>query len=290
MRDSFVSQITDVLARDADVALLTGDLGFGIFDEISARFADRFINVGVAEQNMIGVGSGMAIMGKKVFCYSIANFVFMRGLEQFRNGAIYHEANVTLVCSGGGFTYGQLGFTHFAIEDYGILSSFGAVDIIHPATSEQVRRSVRDCASDNGPSYLRLEKAELAFPELETFGPRAGLALHRDGKKVAIVAVGSLLQVAMEAAERAAQTPAVFSLTRHREIADPQVQECLRGYERVIVIEEHVVPNSVGQKLAVVHPHVEAMAITDNGPAIVGDQQYLRNHYGLTAEGILSRI
>lgn len=290
MRDTFVTSITQALAEDVDVVLLTGDLGFGIFDEIFERFPERMINVGVAEQNMVGVGSGMAIAGKKAFCYSIANFVFMRGLEQFRNGAVYHGANVTLVCSGGGFTYGQLGFTHFAIEDYGILSTFPSVEILHPATSEQVGRCVRQCRDTPGAKYLRLEKAELDYPALKSFGEQDGLVLHRHGTNSAIVAVGSLLEVAMQAGEASGGDVAVYSLVRHRSLEEPAVRRELGNYARIVSLEEHVFPNSVGQKLKALQLPVESLSIADSGPAVVGDQQFLRNQYGLTVDGVLGRL
>ena len=290
MRDTFVSAVAEKLRADSDVILLTGDLGFGIFNEISECFPDRFINVGVAEQNMVGVGSGMAMMGKKAFCYSIANFSFMRGLEQFRNGAVYHDANVTLVCSGGGFTYGQLGFTHFAIEDYGILSTFGSVEVLHPATSEQVERCVADCVGQPGPKYLRLEKAELVVPALASFGERRGLEQHRAGERLAIVAVGSLLDVAMQAAAAAPGEVAVYSLVRHRALAEAAVIGELGTYDLIVSLEEHVLPNGVGQKLAARGLNVRPLAIHDTGPAVVGDQAYLRDHYGLTPKGVLRAL
>ncbi len=290
MRDSFVATITDQLDKDEQVLLLTGDLGFGIFNDISDRFPERFINVGVAEQNMIGVGSGLSMMGKAVFCYSIANFVFMRGLEQFRNGAVYHDTNVTLVCSGGGFTYGQLGFTHFAIEDYGIISALGSVDIYHPSTSDQVQRAVEECAKLPGPKYLRLEKKELDFPTLATFGERAGLALHHQGEQYGIIAIGGLLEEAMAAAEQSNADVAVYSLPRHLALGDPEVKTALSRHSKLICIEEHVRPNSVGQKLQSMGFAVDHLAISDTGPSVVGDQAFLRNHYGLTVDGLCASL
>lgn len=291
MRDSFVEAMRQLLGEDRNTILLTGDLGFGIFDQIRRESPDQFINVGVAEQNMIGVATGLSLMGKKVFCYSIANFSFMRGLEQFRNGPVYHNTNVTIVCSGGGFTYGQLGFTHFAIEDYGILSSFGAVEILHPATSEQVRESMALCHHTAGPKYLRLEKEELDYPVEAEFGGRLGLCRHATGGKVALVAIGSLLRQAMNVRQRIPSL-SVYSLGRHNSLACPDALEELRRHQLVLVIEEHVVPNSVGQKVKAKIPEVPVrqLAISDNGPAIVGSQEYLRRHYGLTEEGIISEI
>lgn len=294
MRDSFVDTMHELLAQDKDVILLTGDLGFGIFDQIAADFPDRFINVGVAEQNMLGLAAGLSLMGKKVFCYSIANFSFMRGLEQFRNGAIYHNTNVTVVCSGGGFTYGQLGFTHFAIEDYGILSTFSTIEIHHPSTSTQVVDATRACAAHNGPSYIRLEKAELNFPDAFAIAENLGLHCHAVGERQAIVAIGSLLDVGMSAiADGAADNqPAVYSLTRHDHISDPRLLKELGSYDHIVVVEEHVVPNSVGQKLkaALQDVNVVQLAIADSGPNIVGDQNYLRNEYGITVSGIRNAL
>ncbi|SMQ69075.1 transketolase subunit B [Altererythrobacter xiamenensis] len=290
MRDSFVNQMTETLGSIDHSVLLTGDLGFGIFNEISERFPERFINVGVAEQNMIGVASGMAKLGKAAFCYSIANFVFMRGLEQFRNGPVYHDFNVTLVCSGGGFTYGQLGFTHFAIEDYGIISALGGVEILTPSTSAQVKRHVTECATMPGPKYLRLEKTELDFPELEAFGERLGLVCHRRGGRKAILAVGGLLSVAMEAAEQSDDDIAVYSLPRFRSLSEAAVREQLAKHELIVSLEEHVLPNSAGLNMKAAGLNVIQLAISDNGPSVVGDQNYLRQHYGLTVENVLAQL
>lgn len=291
MRDSFVDSMHALLLKDRDVLLLTGDLGFGIFDQIRQDCPRQFINVGVAEQNMVGLSTGLSLMGKKIFCYSIANFSFMRGLEQFRNGPVYHNANVTIVCSGGGFTYGQLGFTHFAIEDYGILSSFGDVDILHPATSQQVRDSMTICHEAVGPKYLRLEKEELGYPVEAEIGGRLGLCRHTAGGKVAIVAIGSLLKQAMNVRERVGNV-SVYSLGRHKSLDNPETLEELRRHELILVLEEHVVPNSVGQKIKarISDVPVRQLAISDSGPAVVGSQQFLRQHYGLTEEGIVSEI
>ncbi|MEM1132708.1 MAG: hypothetical protein AAGH53_07215 [Pseudomonadota bacterium] len=292
MRDSFVKTMLALMAEDPDVILLTGDLGFGIFNQFEADFPDRYINVGVAEQNMLGLAAGLSLMGKKVFCYSIANFSFMRGLEQFRNGAIYHNTNVTVVCSGGGFTYGQLGFTHFAIEDYGILSTFPGLQIHHPATSEQVVSAVKDCAIHNGPCYLRLEKLEMSCPALKPDLEKQGLYCHTDKGNVALVAIGSLLDLAIKAVEGRDQDVAVYSLVRHDLITNETILDELAKFSKILVIEEHVMPNSAGQKLRAALPQVEfnQFAINDGGPSIVGDQHFLRGQYGLTSEAIRSAL
>ena len=114
MRDAFVSSLHDLASQDPDVMLLTGDLGFGVLDEFAKRFPRQYLNVGVAEQNLTGMAAGLALSGKRVFTYSIANFPTLRCLEQIRNDICYHDANVTVVAIGGGLSYGPLGFSHHA--------------------------------------------------------------------------------------------------------------------------------------------------------------------------------
>lgn len=117
MRDAFLKSIFLLAKRDSDVMLLTADLGYGVFEEFEEEFPGQYLNVGVAEQNMMGVATGLALEGKKVFTYSIGNFPTLRCLEQIRNDACYHELNINIVASGGGFSYGGLGMSHHATED-----------------------------------------------------------------------------------------------------------------------------------------------------------------------------
>ncbi|MCG8432451.1 MAG: transketolase, partial [Gammaproteobacteria bacterium] len=121
MRDCFIERLSQMAEKDPRIMLITGDLGFCVLDEYRERFPRQFINAGVAEQNMAGLATGLALEGYVVYTYSIANFVFMRCLEQIRNDASYHDCNVNVVCIGGGFSYGALGISHHATEDLAIM-------------------------------------------------------------------------------------------------------------------------------------------------------------------------
>ncbi len=301
MRDTFIATLGQILKRDKDTYLLTGDLGFCIFDEIRKYTPDQFINVGVAEQNMVGIATGMSLTGKKVFCYSIANFVFMRNLEQIRNGPIYHDTNVTLVCSGGGFSYGQLGYSHFAIEDYGILSTLKKLNVFLPSTSEQVRESTIRCHQMDGPKYLRLEKNEFDHKKLtmsvdaENEVDSLGLSCYGKGNtKKAVVAIGGLLDVAVNAynSMKAANKFSVYSITDCNAVYLPYFRQEMKQYEFIVVIEEHVEANSIGQKIKanLVDTEVLNIAINEPYPSFVGDQSYLREYYNLTEKNIISQF
>ena len=124
MRTAFVNELENIMDKDENTFLLTGDLGFSVFERLRERWSKQYINMGVAEQNMIGVAAGMALTGKQVFVYSIIPFIVYRPFEQIRNDVCYQNLPVRLVGVGAGFSYSDAGFTHHAIEDYGILRSF----------------------------------------------------------------------------------------------------------------------------------------------------------------------
>src|SRR3569833_4018825 len=117
MRTTFIESLSQVASENPDIRLLCGDLGYSVLEPFAAKFPERYLNVGVAEQNMAGIAAGIALSGKTVIIYSIGNIPTLRCLEQLRNDVCYHRADVIVVAVGGGFSYGQLGMSHFATED-----------------------------------------------------------------------------------------------------------------------------------------------------------------------------
>ena len=142
MRDAFVRRLIELARKDPRLHLVTGDLGFGVLDKFERELPGQFLNVGVAEQNMAAVATGMALEGLIPFTYSIGNFPTLRCLEQLRNDAFYHDASVKVVCIGGGFTYGQLGMSHHATEDISIMRALPNVAIVVPANDYETVAAV----------------------------------------------------------------------------------------------------------------------------------------------------
>ena len=134
MRDAFVRALEELAEENSNLFFITADLGFGVFDNFEEKFPKQYLNIGVAEQNMIGVATGLALEGRDVFVYSIANFSTFRCLEQIRNDAAYHNVNITIVSSGGGFTYGSLGMSHHATEDIGIMRAIPNITVVAPTS------------------------------------------------------------------------------------------------------------------------------------------------------------
>lgn len=156
MRNAFMDELIRYAEADERVILMVGDLGYSVIEPFAERFPDRFINAGVAEQNMIGVAAGMASEGCHVFVYSIGVFPTFRCAEQVRNDVDYHKLPVTVVSVGGGLAYGNLGYSHHAVQDYGLMRLLPNMLIAAPGDPMEARACMRYLATNPQPSYLRL--------------------------------------------------------------------------------------------------------------------------------------
>jgi transketolase len=156
VRNVFMEELTAAAAAGKPVMLIVGDLGWGVVEEFAKRFPNNFINAGVAEQNMMGMAAGLASEGYHVFCYSIANFPTFRCAEQIRNDVDYHELPVTVVAVGGGLAYGNLGYSHHAVQDYALMRCMPNMLIAAPGDDYEARACMRYLIDNPQPSYLRL--------------------------------------------------------------------------------------------------------------------------------------
>jgi transketolase len=254
MRNSFVAELVEVARADASVMLLTADLGYNVLDVFAHEFPDRFLNVGVAEQNMAGIATGLAMTGRRVFIYSIATFATLRCFEQFRNGPALHNLPVCVVGVGGGYAYGNLGPSHFALEDISAMRALGGVQVVAPADPGQTRSAVRAISQWNGPAYLRLGKGgNPAVPGLEgRFGWNQPETI-RQGDDLLFIATGAVVPEALAAAERLALKgiQARVAVQAHL-AAEPtaELAELLKGYRGVLTVEEGVVTGGLGALVA----------------------------------------
>jgi len=200
MRDAFLKKITELAAIDKDVVLLTADLGFGVFENFESKFPGQYFNVGVAEQNMTGLAAGLALEGKKVITYSIGNFPTLRCLEQIRNDGCYHDLNITIVASGGGFSYGSLGMSHHATEDIAILRALPAMSVVAPGTVWEAGEATEALIKSNSVGYLRLDKTVADENSMQLFS-LGGSIKYREGKDVTLLTTGGILRDAVQASE-----------------------------------------------------------------------------------------
>lgn len=300
MRETFVAALEELCARDPRVILLTGDLGFGVLDGFRRRFPERFVNAGVAEQNMTALAAGLALEGRIAFTYSIANFPTLRCLEFLRNDVCGHGADVKVVAVGAGFSYGTLGSSHYALEDLGVLRTLAGLTIFSPGDAWEAEQATHAAAATPGPVYLRLDKTPAArTPAAEArFVPGAMRCLRR-GAGITLIATGGILgEVLAASAGLAAAGIGARVLSAHTlaPFDAAAVAAASRETGGIVTVEEHVAPGGLGSAVA------EALADAGAGPrrflritarspgAAVGDQAYLRERQGLSGGAIAARV
>jgi transketolase len=293
MRDDFVAELAELAAVDERVVLLTGDLGYLVLDVFSSRFPDRFFNVGVAEQNMVGIATGLAEAGYVPFVYSIATFASMRPYEFIRNGPVLHNLPVRIVGVGGGFDYGFNGITHFALEDYAVMRAQPDLTVVAPADSAQARAAVQATQELPGPIYFRIAKRGTPVPGLNGRFATGSLQLIGDGTDIALIAIGSVTGEARRAADLLAEegiaaTVAVVSTFNPAPVDD--LAELLGGVSLAISVETHYLNGGLGSLVAetIAERGLSCRLIRAGVDAVprglAGSQQFLEDRFGLSAQ------
>ena len=272
MRDAFIRALESLAERDPRVVLITGDLGFHVLDGYMARRPRQFLNAGVAEQNMTGLATGLALEGRIVFTYSIGNFPTLRCLEQLRNDAAYHEANVNVVAIGGGFSYGPLGMSHHATEDLAILRAIPGITVVAPADPWEVEYLVPWLA----PGCVRR---------------------LRDGDAVTLIGTGGVLHDVLAAADELARrgvAAGVLAVHALRPFDGGPIVAAARDTGAIVTVEEHVVAGGLGGLVAetlldagVAPRRARRLGVPPDVVGTVGTQAYLRAACGLDAAGIV---
>lgn len=298
MRDSFARALADIAARDPRVMFLTADLGFGVFEKYKQERAGQYLNVGVAEQNLIAVATGLALEGRISFAYSIGNFPIMRCLEQIRNDAAYHAANVKVVSIGGGFSYGPLGMSHHATEDLSVMRAIPSVHTFIPGTVEEVGPIVEALVETPGTCYLRLDKSYgVESEDAEAFAV-GKWRIMRNGTDACLITTGGVLgqvQLAANALAAAGISVRVVDANQLSNLDPKMIVNSLGTAPCVFTIEENVLPGGLGGLIA------ETLADMDHSKRLtrlglqgfvsqVGSQQYLRRLCGLDSQAIASRV
>lgn len=300
MRDTFVRTLIELAKEDSNIELVTGDLGFGVLKPFWEALPDQFINAGIAEQNMTTVAAGMALEGKNVFTYSIGNFPTLRCLEQIRNDCAYHNANVKIVCVGGGFVYGALGMSHHAMEDIAVMRAIPDVVVICPGDLVEAEAATKAIAKYHGTCYLRLgrggeKRIHNELPEFEI-----GKAIPvRVGERVAIFSTGAIFEEVEEACNLlndAEIQPTVYTFPTVKPIDMEVIRAIADTHEMIVTCEEHNLSGGFGSAIAEVlaelpsHARLIRVGMEDRYSTLVGDQKYLREQYGMSGKRIAEKI
>ena len=301
-RDVYGKTLVELGKKDKRIVVMDADLsGSTRTSFFSKEFPDRFFNFGVAEQNMMGAAVGLSLTGRKVFTYSIGNFPTLRCLEQLRNDACYHQANVTVVVIGTGFSYGALGFSHHATDDLSILRALPGITVVTPGDLWEVAEATSALAKIPGTSCLRLDKSYAG-----TTG-RDGEEFHigrprrlRDGDGVTLITCGGILEEVLAAADELAEhgiESRVLSLHTIKPIAEAEILSAARETGGIVTVEEHVIQGGLGGAVAELCLESEVrprrfrrLGLDDEFSTVVGSQTWLRRRFGLDAASISKSV
>ncbi len=296
MRTRFIETLTQMAERDPRITLVVGDLGYSVVEDFAARFPGRFFNAGVAEQNMTGMAAGLAMAGRVVFTYSIANFPTLRCLEQIRNDVCYHNLPVKVVTVGAGYAYGAHGYTHHGLEDLGVMRALPNMTIASPADSVECEALTRFLCTDSGPGYLRMGRNR--EPILHTGQApvidRHTLPTLRQGQDVVFVATGSVTGEAIAASDALAEQgveAGVVSVPFIKPFAREAFLKAVEHASVVITVEEHCGFGGLGSAVAEVmaEEDVRARLLRRHSPErveAIGDQGFMRRAAGLDAQSL----
>jgi transketolase len=299
MRTTFIRTLIELAEEDERVWLVAGDLGYSVLEAFSEKFPKRYLNAGVAEQNMTGIAAGLALAGKTAFTYSIANFPVFRCLEQVRNDVCYHGLNVKIVAVGGGLAYGSAGYTHHAVEDLAVMRALPNMVVFAPGDPVETALVTRAAVAHRGPCYLRLGKAgeKVLHETTPDFAIGRGIVLRR-GSHTAILSTGGMLGSALRAADLLKSRDidaTVVSMPTVHPIDAALIAELAASSLGIVTVEEHGVGglgSAVAEVIAEIPTLTRFRALHREGPPVAtgGTQDDLRAASGLSADAIAAAV
>ena len=300
MRGAFLKTLADLAGSDDRIVLLTGDLGFTVVEPFADRFPKRFFNVGVAEQNMVGVATGLAEAGFIPFVYSIGTFATLRAYEFIRNGPVLHQLPVRIVGIGGGFEYGSAGFTHHALEDIAVMRVLPGLTVVAPADPAQAAAALYAIWDLPGPIYFRLGKDDRStVPGLDGSFELGRIERLRDGRDVAIVTMGAIANEALAAAdalEEAGIESTVLIVSTISPAPTEGLAQMLDGFRTIVTVEAHYQIGGLGSLVCEVMAercpgaHVIRLGVSGSPGGVSGSEGFLNRAHGLSRELIAARI
>jgi transketolase len=300
MRNTFIKTLFKESQKNKIILLLTGDLGFSVFEEYMEKLPNQFINGGVAEQNLTGVAAGLALEGKIPFIYSIVPFITMRNFEQIRNDICYNGANVKIVGVGAGFSYAIYGYTHYALEDVAILRTLPNMTILTPGDPIEAEFAMQQALIIKGPVYIRLGKA--GEPNIHKNASQLKLgksAIIKQGKDVALITSSIMLQTAFEVTQILEEKGISVQLMQMHTLKPFDTKGIIKASSNIknfITLEEHTIYGGLGSIVAEVIAEnslpvcFKRIAVENSLLKVLGNQEYMRNAHGLSKEKIIKTI
>jgi transketolase len=296
MRDAFAAEFYNIVASDPKVSILTGDIGFGVFDQLIADYPDRFLNMGVAEANMMGVAAGLALEGQRPFVYTIIPFLTMRTFEQIRNDVCIQNLPVKIVGVGGGLAYGPMGPTHHSIVDISILRSLPNMTVMSPCDPLESKKVTQAAYQHDGPVYVRLGRNREPVLHTSDYDFKIGRAVEmRTGNEATIVSTGAVTKIALDAATVLADrgvSVRVINMHTVKPIDSDIILQAAAETRVMVSVEEHSVIGGLGSAVAEVLSEgggnipFKRIGIPDTFCYGVGSQEFQLERHGVSARSV----
>lgn len=302
MRNHVIDELMNFASKDDRAFFVTADLGFNVVEKFRDAYPDRYLNVGISEQNMCSVAAGLALEGYMAFTYSIGNFPTLRGIEQIRNNICYHNANVKIMSVGGGFAYGDLGMTHHATEDIAMMRALPNMRVYVPSDEVDAVACFKEAVSFDGPAFIRMARGkEAVFHEKgEIIDPSKLQRYTEVGSDINIITCGTLLgegRKLHKKFEDCGIDAGLFSILRVKPLCSDEIKELAKKSKLLITMEEHNVVGGVGGAVAEALSEIEEKhavlyraGLQDTYTSKIGNQDYLRDYYGMNAEKVFAHV
>lgn len=291
MRTAFINQLVEEASKNDKIFLLVGDLGFSVVEPFRDKFPDRFLNVGVAEQNMMGIASGLAKEGYCVFTYSIGNFPTLRSMEQIRYDICYHNLNVKVIAVGGGYAYGALGASHHCTEELGMLRTLPNLVVSAPGDPAEARKITTMFTETDAPCYMRLGRAgeeDVHTNELQKLELGQALEISENDSDIAVLCTGSILRYAQKAIDAKQLNCSLYSFPFIKPMDKKLLLTIASKYSMLITLEDHQKNAGFGSAVLEVinelysndkistFPKIKRFGINDEFISIAGNENHLR--------------
>ena len=296
MRNTFINTIIDACKTRDDIFFISGDAGLGVFDEFKVKYPDRFLNLGVAEQNMASFTAGLSMTGFKVYMYNIIPFVLYRCYEQVRNDICYQALPVTLVGIGSGITYAPQGMTHYSIEDIGIARTLPNLEIISPIDPVEAKLAASYSLNCQSPVYVRLAKRGEPNIHKDEYFDITKPQIIKEGNKIAILFHGSIGTEVMDSLEGVKRSPLVISIPMISPLDYDLLLSMLKDIHTVITVEEHFIEGGLGTIISdwIVKEKLpfklKKLGIKNEFIHAIKNNSSMRSFYGISSENIKNMI
>lgn len=304
MRNHVIDAITEKAALDKRIMLMVADLGYSVIEKFQESFPDRFVNVGIAEQNMTAIAAGLAMEGNVVFTYSIGNFPTLRCAEQIRDDVCYHNLNVKILAVGGGFAYGDLGMTHHATEDIAFMRSMPNMRVFVPADAIEAVACLEEAIAYDGPAYIRLARGREpnVHQDEAVIKPCRLIPMKSEVSKatISVIASGTVVSEAVKLGELLSFdniSVNVYSCPCVKPIDKDKLVELSQNSRFLVTMEDHNIIGGLGGAVSETvaglqgeRASVLRFGLQDTFTGVIGSQDFIRDYYGISATRVYEKI